>query len=187
MYNRLIYIPTITDGEVPVAMLRRRLIEILVRLGSEFTKEDAVQKLKLSPSTVRKYLKLLKDNGLINEINRGRYRITHAGEFYLESILLCSRRVGEDRAYLFTDDSGRPIVLKVDSLEKLYVVIKYGIVPDTVLHNHLVNGYIAKWVRESLGALNLAERIAHIKDVNKLLEIMEEYILVSQNNHRLQS
>ncbi|MCS7111185.1 MAG: hypothetical protein N3D82_00510 [Ignisphaera sp.] len=166
-----------------MAASKRKLVEILVKLGNEFTKEDAVQKLMLSPSTIRKYLKSLKNEKLIEEISENRYRITSRAAFYLEGMLVAPKNVSEDKAYIFTDNAGTPVILKVNSLEKLYIVIKHNIVPNTILHYHLVNGYLVRWIMETLGAVKLAEKLKHAKDINELLEIIEEYMLITKGGN----
>lgn len=159
---------------------KRRLIEVLACLGVEFTKEDVMQKLNLSSTTVKKYLKLLKDNGLIEEVSGDRYRITPKAEFYLEGLSITSRNVSEDKMYVFTDDTGKPIILKIDKLEKLYIAIKHNLIPREIIYHHLLNGYIAKWVAEALGCVKLSERLRGIKNVDELLNIIEEYMLIAK-------
>jgi len=160
---------------------KRRLVEMLANLGNEFAKEDIVKKLNLSSATVRKYLKLLKDGGLIEEISKNRYRITYEAALYLEGISIASKNIGEDKAYIFTDNTGKPMTLKIDSLKKLYIVIKYDLVPKDIIYTHLLNGYLTKWLIESLGAIKLAEKLKNSKDINELLRIIEEYTLITES------
>lgn len=163
-----------------MSISKRRLVEILANLGNEFAKEDIVKKLNLSSTTVRKYLKLLKDSGLIEEISKNRYRITYEAALYLEGISVASKNIDEDKAYIFTDNTGKPMTLKIDSLRKLYIVVKYDLVPKDIIYTHLLNGYLTKWL-ESLGAIKLAEKLKNSKDVNELLRIIEEYTLITKS------
>ena len=102
----------------------RKARELLSVLGQEFTVSDVVSKAKLSQSTARKYVNELMKKGFIVEKD-GKYTVTDKGLFLLEGVSVFSKRVEENYSYIFTSENGSPIPLKIDSIEKLYVAVKY--------------------------------------------------------------
>jgi len=161
-------------GDVLVVSISR-VVEILSSVNSKFTLEDVVSKLKVSPRTARKYIGDLLKAGFIT-VENGKYVVTEKGLLLLEVTHIRNRSTSADQAYVFTDEKGSPLVLRVDSITKLYVAVKYGLVPESVLKHHLEKGYLAKWLSEVLGAKLLAERVARTKTANEFVVLLEEYL-----------
>ncbi len=110
------------------------------------------EKLGLSISTVRKYIKNLVNEGLV--IYRdGVFELTEKGEALKKSLLKLRNKVEQGISpYLVTDpDTGVSIPLSIKNYEQLYVVIEYDLVPRNVLEEHFRRGYLAKWIKEVLG------------------------------------
>lgn len=152
-----------------------RLINVLKNVGREFTVNDITTKTGLSPSTARRYIYEMVKRGLISGIN-GKYVVTDKGLFLLEGGVTCKKRVESTVAYVFTDEEGVPIPLKIDSIEKLYVALKYGFVPDRIIMHHLTKGYLFKWISEAVDAEMLAQRIKDVKSAEELIKTLEEYM-----------
>lgn len=155
-----------------------RLVEVLAALGTEFTLQEIITKVKVSPSTARKYVNEMVKKGLVTEKN-GKFVVTEKGLFLLEGKVTKAKTVEDKYAYVFTEESGSPLPLRVNSVEKLYVVIKHELVPPSVVEYHLRNGYLAKWLLEQISAKALAQRIREIKSTPELLRVLEEYLGVS--------
>ncbi len=110
------------------------------------------EKLGLSISTVRKYIKNLVNEGLII-YKDGVFELTEKGEALKKSLLKLRNKVEQGISpYLVTDpDTGAPIPLSIKNYEQLYIVIEYGLAPRNVLEEHFRRGYLAKWIKEVLG------------------------------------
>ena len=154
-----------------------RAVKILTAVGTEFSVEELATKLGVSPKTAKRYAAELVRMGLIVEKGSGRFATSDKGLFLLESCGIKERLVGDKEAYIFTDEKGASVPLKVNSIEKLYAVVKYRLVPEDVLRHHLEKGYLAKWVAEQLGARLLAERLANVKTVEQFEKLLEEYLV----------
>jgi len=152
-----------------------RVVEILSNVSSKFTLEDVISKLKISPRTARKYIGDLLKAGYIT-VENGKYTVTEKGLLLLEVTRIKNKSASADQAYVFTDEKGSPLVLRIDSIIKLHVAVKYGLVPESVLKHHLEKGYLAKWLSEVLDAKLLAERVASIKSASEFIVLLEEYM-----------
>ncbi len=110
------------------------------------------EKLGLSISTVRKYIKNLMNEGLLI-YKDGVFKLTEKGEALKKSLLKLKDKAEQGiSSYLVTDpDTGAPIPLSIKNYEQLYVVIEYGLAPRNVLEGHFRRGYLAKWIKEVLG------------------------------------
>jgi predicted transcriptional regulator len=153
----------------------RKARELLSVLGQEFTVSDVVSKAKLSQSTARKYVNELMKKGFIVEKD-GKYTVTDKGLFLLEGVSVFGKRVEENYSYIFTSENGSPIPLKIDSIEKLYVAVKYGLVPENIFRLHVERGYLTSWLSSQLGATQLARRLLKVKSLSEAVEALEEYI-----------
>lgn len=152
-----------------------RVVEILSTIGTEFTLVDVSLKLGVSQATAKRYINELLRSGFITARN-GKYTVTEKGLLLLEITRIKDISASSDQAYVFTDEKGTPLVLRVDSISKLYIVVKYGLVPENVLKHHLEKGYLSKWILEVLGAKILAEKINSVKSVGELLALLEQYL-----------
>lgn len=152
-----------------------RLINALKNVNREFTVNDIVAKTGLSPSTARRYVYEMVKQGIVSGIN-GKYVVTDKGLFLLEGEAICKKRVESAVAYVFTDKAGTPLPLKIDSVEKLHIALKYDFVPDHVITHHLAKGYLLRWISETVGAEMLARRIRDVKSAKELIKVLEEYI-----------
>ena len=70
------------------------------------------------------------------------------GFLLLEGDSVKGRLVGNGEAYVFVDEKGAPAILRVNSIEKLLIVVNHGLVPEEVLKLHLEKGYLVKWTSE---------------------------------------
>ncbi|MEM4717634.1 MAG: winged helix-turn-helix domain-containing protein [Desulfurococcaceae archaeon] len=152
-----------------------RIVNILSKLGSEFTIDDLISRFNLAPSTARRYLYYMLKNGIIYR-NNGKYKLTDYGKSLIESIDAARREVSEEYSYVFTDLSGSPIILKINSIEKLYGVIKYRLIPVEIIQYHIERGYLTTWISEQVGAKTLATRLREQRNIYEVLKILEEYL-----------
>lgn len=157
---------------MPVSL--SRLISVLKCTGTEFTVNDIVSKTGLSTRTARRYVQEMIKRDVVADVN-GKYIVTEKGLFLLEGKTTCKKRVESAVAYVFTDEDGAPLPLKIDSIEKLFIALKYGFVPDRVVIHHLTKGYLFKWISEAVGAKILAQRVENAKSAEELIKILEEY------------
>ncbi|MEM4849194.1 MAG: hypothetical protein QXM55_06140, partial [Ignisphaera sp.] len=74
------------------------------------------------------------------------------------------------------DEKGLPLPLVIDSVEKLYIAIKYRFVSSEIVVEHIARGYLTKWLSEALGAHILAKHISNTSNIDDILKILEEYI-----------
>lgn len=157
----------------------KRLLKLLSSVGEVFSVDDLAVGVGLSRDTVKRYVREMMRHGLVTEVD-GRYTVTGRARLLLEGRDRGRRAVDETTAYIFTDDRGLPIPIKIDSLEKLYIAIKYRFIPLTVAMEHISKGYLTKWISEVLGAKTLAEYISKTKTIDEVLGILEEYLELSQ-------
>jgi predicted transcriptional regulator len=153
----------------------RRVVEILSSVGSEFTLSDLVEKLGISPRTAKKYITDMLRSGFITTLG-DKYTVSERGLMLLEALRVKSTSTSPDSAYVFTDEKGSPVTLRIDSVAKLYAAVKYGLVPRSVVEHHLEKGYLAKWLSDVLNAKMLAKRVASVKSLEELVALLEEYL-----------
>jgi len=160
-----------------VKIISKKALEKIAGIGSEFTFEEALAKTGYSQSTLKKILNnMVKERFLIRR--NSKFIVTEELKFIIEGIKLKDKIVNERSAYVFTDEKGIPIPLRIDTIEKLYIAIKYGFVPKEVVELHIEKGYIAKWLREVFAANELANKVENIKNVEEFLRILETYLEV---------
>lgn len=160
-------------GIMPLS--NRKTRGLLKLLGGEFTLNDFISKTQLSPSTAKRYLHELIRRGYVVE-SGGKYIVAEKGLLLLEGESVSSRSVGEEYSYVFTNENGVPIPLRVDSLEKLYIVLKYKLLPENILKYHLEKGYLQSWISSVLGGTLLAKKINETRSPSELLALLEEYL-----------
>ena len=157
-------------------MVRESLLRILAKIEGEVTFDELSELVGLSKSTLRKYVRELLEEGLVIEVSRGVYALTDKGKRVKESLKSVLAEVSEEKAYVLTDpNTGVPVPLKIKSLKQLYVVIKYGLVPEGVLKEHLRRGYVSEWVKNVLGDEELAKRLSTEK-LSEVVKTLEELI-----------
>jgi predicted transcriptional regulator len=152
-----------------------RVVEILSSVGSEFTVMEVSSKLGVSQTTAKRYINDLVKAGFITPRN-GKYVVTDKGLLLLELSRIKNVSTSSDQAYVFTNENGAPVVLRVDSVRKLYIIVKYGLIPESILRHHLEKGYIANWVRDVLGAKVLADKISSVKTGSELIVLLEQFL-----------
>lgn len=153
--------------------MRASLLNILTKIEGEVRCDELSELVGLSKSTLRRYLRELLEEGLVIEVSRGTYALTDKGRRVKESLKSVLAEVSDDKAYVVTDPAtGAPVPLKIKSLKHLYVVIRYGLVPEEVLREHLRRGYISEWVKNVLGDEELAKKLSttELSDVVKTIE-----------------
>jgi len=133
------------------------------------------EKLGLSISTVKKYIKNLENEGLII-YKDGVFKLTNKGEALKKSLLKLRNKAEQGISpYLVTEpDTGVLIPLSIKNYEQLYVVIKYGLAPRNILEEHFRRGYLAKWIKEVLGDEYFAKLYSEGKI--KTLDDLKNYI-----------
>lgn len=118
---------------------------------------EVASRLGINASTVRKYLKSLEKEGLVERVDPGTYRLTQRGLSYVEFVKKLSLK-REAPPYVVTDPSrGEPLQLKISSYEQLYAVIEYKLAPLEVIDEHIRKGFLAIWVRDGVGDQRLYE------------------------------
>jgi len=136
---------------------------------------EIASKLGVNSSTVRKYLKLLEKEGLVEKIETNTYRLTPRGLNYIEFIKKLSIKK-EAPPYVVTDPvRGDPLQLKISSYEQLYTIIEYELVPREVIDEHIRRGFLAIWVKDGIGDQFLYEllttgKITSSSELKKYLE-----------------
>lgn len=159
---------------MPISRVRR----LLSVLGSEFTINDVVSKINVSHQTAKKYVNAMIKEGLVIKVDDNKFMVTDKGLFLIEGENTARKTVEDKYAYIFTDENGTPVPVKIENIEKLYVILKYKIVPDNIIIHHIEKGYLTKWILEQLGAKILAQKIRDVKSPNELLKLLEEYLYV---------
>lgn len=120
-----------------------KILEILTVWG-ELTVDEIIEKTKLSRNQVYNVLKMLVENGLVEKVNRGKYKLAsnprtkHLAMFYKESIIM---QIG---SYLQAIIEERE---KADPEKLTEIIEKY----ETILKEHF------KWVIHSLIEMNLID------------------------------
>ncbi|MEM1628589.1 MAG: winged helix-turn-helix domain-containing protein [Desulfurococcaceae archaeon] len=134
-----------------------------------------VEKTGLSSETIKKYLKKLVQEGLV-ERRGDSYVLTEIGVRFRDSLkALMNRR--DAPPYVITDPmTGSPIHLSFKNYEQLLAIIKTGLVDETIVEKHLEK-YMARWIRDALGDsyaefLITQGKIKTAKDLERYLETM---------------
>ncbi|MDK6028861.1 hypothetical protein QPL79_05745 [Ignisphaera sp. 4213-co] len=154
----------------------RRLVQILAQFkDKEFSLEDLTSKSSISLNTAKRYLREMLRHGLVNEISYGKYKASEKAMEYIEAFELAKKSVDDKHSYVFTDESGFPITLKINSIEKLYIALKHGFISEKDALRHIEKGYLVKWVSETLGAKVLAQKIQQCKNIDDVVKILEDY------------
>lgn len=148
---------------------------MLSTLGPEFTVDDLVSKLGLSPSTAKRYIRSMLQMGLVHE-EGGKLKVTEEGKLLLELTKARDVKTNVNQSYVFTGLDGSPLVLRVDSLEKLYAIVKYDLVPEEVLKHHIEKRYLPSWISSQLGAELLAEKLRKVKNKDEVLKLLEDAV-----------
>jgi hypothetical protein len=157
-------------------MITARLKKIIRLLGEEFTLEDITIKANVSPKTAKKYLSEMVKLGLVTKITDNKYALTEEGLLILEGSRIKEKIVEDKYSYVFTDENGVPVPVKFDSIEKLYIILKYKMIPENIVLYHLRKEYLTRWLSDQLGANILARRLTNLKSTDELIKILEEYI-----------
>lgn len=158
-----------------MTLSKSRIRDLLTTLGEQFTIEELISKLNVSPTTAKKYIQIMIRDGYLERVD-DTYRITERARSFIERDDVTNKKVEEKYSYIFTDQNGNPIPLRVDSILKLYIAVKYQLVPDIIVMEHIKRGYLSTWIRDHLNAHVLARRIMNVKSIEEFLGILEEYI-----------
>ncbi|MEM2004750.1 MAG: winged helix-turn-helix transcriptional regulator [Zestosphaera sp.] len=154
--------------------MRTSLLNILTKIEGEVRCDELSELVGLSRSTTRRYMRELLDEGYVIERSRNVFILTDKGRAVRESLQRVLKNADDERAYVVTDPStGTPLNLKIKSLRQLYVVIKYGLVPEDVIREHLRRGYISGWVRDVLEDEELARKLS-VSDLDEVIRILRE-------------
>lgn len=146
--------------------------------NGEIDTEKIVEELGLQLNTVKKYLKILEKEGLVNKTGGNKYLLTIKGIKFKKSIeKLMSIRAAEP--YIITNPStGEPLKLMIRNYKQLYAVIEYELAPRSVLEEHLKRGYLSEWIKNVMGDEFLVEMInrGEIKTIDDLKIYLKEVI-----------
>ncbi|MEL9940874.1 MAG: hypothetical protein QW348_05705 [Ignisphaera sp.] len=155
----------------------KRLIQIIAPFKDrEFSLEDLISRGNISPNTAKRYVREMLRQGLIREVGYNKYVVSDKATIYMEAFDTAKKFVEERLAYIFTDEKDSPLPLKIDSIEKLYIAIKHGFIPEKDVMRHIEKGYLPKWLSETLGAKMLAQKLQQCKSVGEVIKILEEYM-----------
>lgn len=153
-------------------------LKILPLIERRISLEELSSKLAVSRATVKRYVKALSEKGLIKEALPEVYELSELGRLFIESIK--SRPPGllsDEQAYVFTDPvTSAPLQLKARSIQQLYVILKYRLIPDEVFLEHLNKGYISQWLEGSVKDSYLATLLKKAGSLEDAVKILEEYI-----------
>lgn len=153
-------------------------LKVLPLIEKRTSLEELSNKLAVSKVTVKKYVKALFEKGLVREVSPGVYELSELGYLFMESIK--SRSLGllsDEQAYVFTDPvTSTPLHLKARSIQQLYAILKYGLVPSEVFLEHLKRGYVSQWLEGSIKDSYLAALLKKASSLEDAVKILEEYI-----------
>jgi len=156
--------------------------KIIVKLLTNFNPGDAItvnelsKKLNISRTTARNYVKRLLSLGILERMREG-YFMTKNAIKLREMILAIKNKSGiAEIPYTFTDRNGTPLQLQVKTIDQLYAVFKYRLAPEELLMHHLKQGYLQAWLKDSLGATELAESLNKTYDYEDIIRILEKYV-----------
>ncbi len=153
-------------------------LKVLPLIEGRISLEELSNKLAASKATVRKYVKALSEKGLVREASPGVYELSELGHLLIESIK--TRLLGllsDEQAYVFTDPfTSTPLQLKARSVQQLYAILKYGLVPGEVFLEHLRKGYVSQWLQGSVKDSYLAAILKKANSLEDAVKILEEYV-----------
>lgn len=157
-------------------MVRIARYRVLLYSEDGLIKTDTIAlKLGVSAGTVRKYLKALEKEGLVERLETNAYRLTQRGLNYVEFVKKLTARK-EAPAYVVTDPvRGEPLQLKINSYEQLYAIITYRLAPLEIIDEHIKRGFLATWIKDGVGDQYLYEllttgKISNSTELKKYLE-----------------
>lgn len=146
-----------------------------------FLKLDVVaNKLGVSLNTVKKYVRMLVKDGLVEKVDENTFKLTNLGSIFVNSIRNVMERKNIPN-YVVTDPvKGEPIQLKLSSYKQLYAVLEYRLAPQEVIDEHIKRGFLQNWVKDGIGDGYLYELMKNnvINDSSKLLNYLKEVIKV---------
>ncbi len=149
---------------------------------AEFDIQSISKRLNVIPSTAKRYIRELLKKGYIREIRPGLYALTDEGTALKNSLKnLLEKKVEENLGYVLTDPStGNPVPVKITNIYQLYAIVKYRLVPENILLEHIRRGYLAKWIRDVLEDLDLADFLENNRDIsiNEFLDVLEERLKI---------
>lgn len=146
----------------------------------EVTTDSIAAKLNVSRATAKRYLRELLKKGYIIETKPGFYKLTKNGIEFKKSILnALGKEEGNELKYVFTDpNTGAPLQLSISSLTQLYVVVKYGIVSQAILLEHVKKGYLQRWIKDVLGDSDLSKKLDNASTIDDIIYLLEERIKI---------
>ena len=120
-----------------------RILELLAIWG-ELTVDEIIEKAKLSRNQIYNVLKMLIENGFVEKVNRGKYKLAsnprtkHLAMFYKESIIM---QIGSYFQSIIEERE------KADPEKLMEIIEKY----EPILKEHF------KWIMHSLIEMNLID------------------------------
>lgn len=154
----------------------------VVEDNEEFDVESIGKRLNVIPSTAKRYVRELLRKGYIKTVRLGVYVLTDEGIRLKNSLgNLLKRKINEELGYILTDPvTGNPVPIKITNIYQLYAIIKYGLVSQDILLEHIRRGYLVKWIKDVLGDNDLADLLDSRRNIslNEFLGILEERLKI---------
>lgn len=144
--------------------------------------DNIATKLGVSLNTVKKYVRMLGKEGLVEKIDENTFRLTNLGSLFVKSV----RNILERKSvpsYVVTDPvKGEPLQLKLSSYKQLYAILEFNLAPQEIINEHIRRGFLQNWVKDGVGDEYLYElmRSNVVNDSTKLLNYLREVIKVTE-------
>ncbi len=153
--------------------------------GEEADLQSISERLNVTLSTARRYVRELLKKGYLEEKRPGRYCLTESGEVLRRSLgNILKKKIDPSLGYVITDPiSGAPVPVKITNIKQLYAVLKYRLVPDNIMKEHIKRGYLTKWVNDVLGDHDLAAFLEDNRDISldELTRVIENKIKIIES------
>ncbi|RLG84493.1 MAG: hypothetical protein DRO40_01155 [Thermoprotei archaeon] len=169
-------------------LLKQSFYRVLfvVPVEGAWSLDQVVEKLGISYSTAKRYVKELIKLGFVDEVQVNRYKITSKGLLFRSSILgHLTKHLDKGQEYIFTEPTtSTPISLSIKNLHQLYVSIKYELVPWDVVKEHIKSGRLLNWIRDVLGDQELYMKLSELRNSlsrEEFLEIIENRLKIIES------
>lgn len=170
---------------------QKRILEILAE-KQEADVAHLASELGVKTATIRKYALTLEKMGLVERVgnivritNKGIEVISAKKEKKTEEVLAKeAEEVAKKKAsipFIFFTEKGF-VPLKASSLEQLAAIVCYKLVESEDIEWIVKGGYLSAWLKSSLNAVELAERIDALKGlsapeiVDELSKMLKDYL-----------
>ncbi|MEZ0394414.1 MAG: winged helix-turn-helix domain-containing protein [Desulfurococcaceae archaeon] len=138
------------------------------------------EKMGIEASSLKKYLRALMREGLIERLEEDKYVLTDLGKALKRSLENLRGNIGAPK-YVVTDpSSNREVPLQFSNYKQLLAIIENDLVDRRLLEQHLQRGYIAEWASSGLGDefLRMLIRGGAIKSLDDLANYIRSILSV---------